>query len=122
MKKLIITNATSGLISVAYKAVNGQIKFVDLPGYSLSQEVFIDEADEAAFMECFERYGSELILGKVKDDKVRSINEKNEEKRIEKANEYFEKEIKSIETAFTANDEEEQNSLVVSKPQKKTKK
>lgn len=122
MKKLIITNATSGLISIAYKAANGQIKFVDLPGYSLSQEVTIDEADEASFMECFERYGSELILGKVKDDKVRSINEKNEEKRIEKANEYFEKEIKSIESAFTANDEEEQNSLVVSKPQKKTKK
>lgn len=110
MTKYIISNTSSNGVKVCFRNDNGVLVGIPVDAYALNQEIYVDDSYKTKFEEALEFWKSILIVGKQKDDKLASINETNESKRLETSSKEATKAVEQTLSRFNDGEPEDVDS------------
>ena len=124
MAKFIISNTSSNGVKVCFRNDQGVLVGIPIPAYALNEEVYVDDSFANKFEEALEFWNNILIKGKSKDDKLASINESNEAKRLETSGKEATKSVEQTLSKFNDEDQSDEDAqyFTVSAPKSKKKK
>lgn len=124
MAKYIISNTSSNAVKVCFRNDQGILVGIPVPSYAMNEEIYVDDAFAKKFEEALEFWNNILILGKQKDDKLASINESNENKRLENSGKEATKIVEQTLSKFNDEDQDDEDAqyFTVEAPKSKKKK
>lgn len=124
MAKYIISNTSSNGVKVCFRNDHGVLIEIPIQAYAMNEEIYIDDAFSKKFEEALEFWKNILIQGKQKDDKLASINESNENKRLENSNKEANKAVEQTLSKFNDEDQDDEDAqyFTVEAPKSKKKK
>lgn len=124
MAKYIISNTSSNAVKVCFRNDQGVLVGIPVPAYAMNEEIYVDDSFSKNFEEALEFWNNILILGKQKDDKLASINESNESKRLENSGKEATKIVEQTLSKFNDEDQNDEDAqyFTVEAPKSKKKK
>lgn len=124
MAKYIINNTSSNGVKVCFRNDHGVLVGIPVSAYAFNEEIYVDDAFAKNFEEALEFWKNILILGKQKDDKLASINESNENKRLENSGKEATKVVEQTLSKFNDEDQTDPDAqyFTVDAPKSKKKK